>query len=125
MKTIERQCECEGSCYDYTVPGYDIVIKYGFVNKVMLPEAKEDDYYIIVCIGEEGLDYYRIFHRISLTEPKYIYGSKPVPYEYRDAIINAINSSYRDGINKINAYNCIDGDKVFDPNIQMPDYNLL
>ena len=87
-----------------------------------LIKGVEDEFYIRVGIGEEGLDHYRKFCRISLTEPKYIYNSEKLPEEGRDAIIKAIIKSYKLGIESINH----DMNKImFDPNRPIPDYTKL
>lgn len=109
----------EGSCYCYKIPDLPIDILFGFINKHECPEATEDDYYIIVWIGDYNKD--RNVYRISLTEPKYIYNSDPLPVEYRDKVISHIFSNYTTGVNTINEYT---GQILFDPRL-IPNYNKL
>jgi hypothetical protein len=113
---------CESDCFWVRTGDPGLIIIFGCINKYECPEATEDDYYISVWIGEE--DGKRIPHRISLVEPKYIYGSDPLPMEYRDKVISLIISNYSDGINAINEYEGEDGEYHFDPDA-MPNYDLL
>lgn len=112
----------EGECYRVNTGIIGLSLLFGYINKYECPEATEDDYYIIVWIGKT--DNERTPYRISLTEPKYIYNSDPLPIEYRDKVISLIISNYSDGINAINEYEGEDGEYHFDPDA-MPDYNLL
>ena len=110
----------EESCDFSTVKDYDAIVYYTFVSDLI--KGVEDEFYIRVGLGEEGIDHYRKFCRISLTEPKYIYNSDKLPEDGRGAIIETIFDTYKRGIGVINH----DMNKIiFDPDRPIPDYNLL
>lgn len=113
--------DAEFDCLYYNIPNKPISITFGGVSKVDCPEATEDSYYILVSIWGDDLKDIGTY-RISLTEPKYIYGSDALPAEYRDLIIDRIIDLYRIGIKTINDY--LQEQKI-NPETPMPDYNLL
>ena len=120
---LENLIDFEGSTTQFFIPEYNIVIFFGYVNKVQYPEANEDDFYIMVCTNyiyesDGNVEEYRI----SLYEPKYVYGSKKLPDDIRDIVIDNIIKNYKDGIEAINEH-C--ESEVVDPNRPIPDYSKL
>lgn len=109
----------EDDCYwcKPDIPNHELIILFVALDKNNCPIGLEDEYYIVTWTGD--VDGERIPHRISLTEPKYIYDSDPIPEEYRSRAISIIKGQYTDGINKVNEYG-----GNFDPDA-MPDYDLL
>ena len=100
--------------------GFDLY--YGAIEESDPPNVKEDDYFILICLHEDNADMYRVFYLISLLEPKYVHGSRPLPDELRAPVIKAIYQTYRDGIKAINLDRRI---TIFDPNRPIPNYNAL
>jgi len=113
----------EGSVTQFFVPDLEVVVFFGFINKLQYPEAKEDDFYIMVCTNfiyesDSNPEEYRI----SLYEPKYVYDSDKLPEDIRDIVIDNIIKNYSEGIKAINEH-C--EYEVVDPNKPIPDYNKL
>ena len=120
---LENLTDFEGSITQFFILEYNIVIFFGYVNKLQYPEAKEDDFYIMVCTNyiyesDDNSEEYRI----SLYEPKYIYNSNKLPDDIRDIVINNIIKNYYSGIEAINEY-C--EAEIVDPNRPIPDYSKL
>jgi hypothetical protein len=105
--------------FSYSKISNGISIAYVLLYKADCPKAIEDDYYILITFlnGTNSTTC-----RISLVEPKYIYDSKPLPVEYKSDIIKSIYNTYRNGIMAINEYQ---GSIIFDPDTDIPNYNLL
>ena len=120
---LENITDFEGSTTQFFILEYNIVIFFGYVNKVQCPEAKEDDFYIMVCtkyIYES--DGKPEEYRISLYEPKYVYNSDKLPDDIRDVVINNIIKNYYSGIESINEYM---EENIIDINRPIPDYTKL
>ena len=118
----------EGSVTQFFVPDFEVVVFFGFINKLQYPEAKEDDFYIMVCtnfIYDNGKPV-EVF-RISLEEPKYIYGSDRLPEDIKGAVIKVIMDNYKRGLEAINEYMGEDdyGIPHYDVNRPIPDYTKL
>ena len=112
----------EDHYYYHAIPDHDMEIRFSTLKRAVPPEELEEEYHILICVGEPDQEHYRIFHRISLLEPKYLYGRDRLSDEYRDAVIEAINAYYKAGLRAINLE---EGSEVFDINKPIPDYTLL
>lgn len=100
---------------------FNIVIIYGCIDATnTTAHPKTDDFYIMVWITDDS---YNIkCYRISLTEPKYVYGSEPLPEIYKDTVVKGIRESYKSGVTAVNDRldNTIPTSKK-----RIPNYNLL
>jgi hypothetical protein len=97
-----------------------IDVGFGFLVPAEFPNAYDGRFFIMVYTF--GKDYSVNEYMISLDEPKYIYGSDKLPDDIKGIVINSIITNYRDGIRSINE-EC--AKEFIDPNIPIPDYNLL
>ena len=113
----------EGSVIQFFVPDHEVAVFFSYICKFIYPGKIEDDFYIIVYtnyIYDNGkpVDVYRI----SLDEPKYIYGSDKLPDDIRDIVIKTIMDNYKRGLEAINEYR---EEIIYDVNRPVPDYTQL